>query len=1007
MDELMRAEVLRRAGFGPPATPTSAPLATTDNSPRNFAAAARSFAPNRAPRTLSNAPRTTIDSSLDQRMRERQIEEVRKKLDLAPLPQSTAHSATSGPLLAVPNEPGTRHKRPAPYELDAARKKAPSPLEEVVQHTTRILSRAHQRTLDAIDDTFYSIYNIITFNNDSVPAARRCHVAEPPAGTPRRASSGHVWSETSNAQRALALMVGGGKASMEGMGYALKCFHTWATMEKVPDHLRFPLHTEVAERYVQSLVGRYSSKTIKARITKLQAWHQYHNVKWEVDPACLVFPIKTAVTLQPHKKLKRDPLLSAHLKLVLPRLNLNNSFDLCFRAAVLVGHRGLLRTAEFLSKKTNPADHDRKRLMTASRVKKKVTATGVVVGLELHLPWDKVSKGQGAIATLLPIPDDPTCPVVALRDHLERNKVGPDEFTFTYTSSIGNRAGKRTMMTKDAFMKHLNYILVDLLKLDPLKGHSLRIGGATQMLMNGIPPMVVQAIGRWASDSFMVYWRHITAILSAQQMAHKIVDAPLLEDLYYQRYGSEQDVARVFIPDPFSPTPLVPIQDAPNASALDFFKPHPPSLSETSQELLLSIFSGLYSTKILPEVVLERNAALYSCVSSSATALSKMWPGYSSRTPSHPHHSYRFKKLQRSGAAKKSNDVGSRVKLAEDRLAVERSVQIGECPIAADALASFVVADVLSRRGVAFFPPLVKVVDPLIDRRFSRTSGDLASSPFTLPSSPPLNGSDLIAAQKRASASVLLPAIFSTISPRFPDTIKRIPGESQTTVLWLHKHSPFGQFAQLDSSVHQTDDANFDSAGQEQHKQQQHRSSSSQRGTSSQPFVRVVACAAQQLEPLGHPLREFRNTALHALMDSLPVMPTLSLPSLPSMPSFSFSTPSISCLGPDSSSSGDDSETERPPNTNGEKDIKDDPIKRLSGNVVVLGGYRGSILREAKTGKRIWIPLRVGFGLRKPDLSIGFSDEDELRSRETVVPGKMLMSVGGVIDLGKRLKDKL
>ncbi|KAK4702114.1 hypothetical protein P7C70_g4112, partial [Phenoliferia sp. Uapishka_3] len=533
--ELMRAEVLRRAGLLSAPAATTAPLATASSAPRNFAAPARTFAANRPSRPISNHPLTTIDVTLQARMRERQIEEVRKKLDLAPLPTAAVTPPPAQPLLAVPTDVGVRMKRQAPLAVDSARKKVPSPLESVVQQTTKFITAAHQRTLDVIDATFFSIYNIVTFNNDSVPSDKRCHIAEPPAGTARRASSGHVWSAESDAQRALALMVGGGKGDMSAMGYALKCFHTWATLERVPDHLRFPLHTEVAERYVHHLVGRFSSKTVKARISKLRAWHQYHNVKWEVDESCLIYPLKTATVLQPHKKLKRDPLLSVHLKLILPHLNLNNSFDLSFRAALLVGHRALLRTAEFLAKKTNPADHDPKRLMTASRIKKKVTAAGAVVGLELHLPWDKVSKAQGAIATLLPIDDDVTCPVTALRDHLERNSVTPDEFTFTYTSSLGPRKGKRTMLTKAAFMDRLNFILVNILGLKALKGHSLRIGGATQMLMNGIPPMVVQAIGRWASDSFMVYWRHVTAILAAQNMAHKIVDAPLLEDLYYVR----------------------------------------------------------------------------------------------------------------------------------------------------------------------------------------------------------------------------------------------------------------------------------------------------------------------------------------------------------------------------------------------------------------------------------------------------------------------------------------
>lgn len=114
-----------------------------------------------------------------------------------------------------------------------------------------------------------------------------------------------------------------------------------------------------------------------------------------------------------------------------------------------------------------------------------------------------------------------------------------------------------------------------------------------------------------------------------------------------------------------------------------------------------------------------------------------------------------------------------------------------------------------------------------------------------------------------------------------------------------------------------------------------------------------------------------QNTALHALMDSLPVMPTLSARSLPSFSFSAPSMPSIFCMTPNDSGSSEEDEAA----PQGEKEVKDDPLKRLTGNIVVLGGYRGSILRDAKTLKRIWIPLRVGFGLRKPDLAIGLTDE--------------------------------
>lgn len=60
---------------------------------------------------------------------------------------------------------------------------------------------------------------------------------------------------------------------------------------------------------------------------------------------------------------------------------------------------------------------------------------------------------------------------------------------------------------------------------------------------------------------------------------------------------------------------------------------------------------------------------------------------------------------------------------------------------------------------------------------------------------------------------------------------------------------------------------------------------------------------------------------------------------------------------------------------------KHDSFDKLQGlNVTMLGGYRGSILRDANTGRRLWVPLKVGFNVRKAELAIGLKEGDELKS---------------------------
>lgn len=78
----------------------------------------------------------------------------------------------------------------------------------------------------------------------------------------------------------------------------------------------------------------------------------------------------------------------------------------------------------------------------------------------------------------------------------------------------------------------------------------------------------------------------------------------------------------------------------------------------------------------------------------------------------------------------------------------------------------------------------------------------------------------------------------------------------------------------------------------------------------------------------------------------------------------------------------------------------------LEGNIVILGGYRGSILRDTKTHKRIWIPIKAGFNLRKINLLLGPSIDDEINAVKYIYPDGVLKNIGP-IDLCKALIKKL
>ena len=82
-------------------------------------------------------------------------------------------------------------------------------------------------------------------------------------------------------------------------------------------------------------------------------------------------------------------------------------------------------------------------------------------------------------------------------------------------------------------------------------------------------------------------------------------------------------------------------------------------------------------------------------------------------------------------------------------------------------------------------------------------------------------------------------------------------------------------------------------------------------------------------------------------------------------------------------------------------------LSQLEGDVVVLGGYRGSILRSAKAPHRqLWVPIKVGLNIRKVDLEVGIEEGSDERAKKKVIPGGMLTHIGPV-DISRRLFKRL
>lgn len=145
-------------------------------------------------------------------------------------------------------------------------------------------------------------------------------------------------------------------------------------------------------------------------------------------------------------------------------------------------------------------------------------------------------------------------------------------------------------------------------------------------------------------------------------------------------------------------------------------------------------------------------------------------------------------------------------------------------------------------------------------------------------------------------------------------------------------------------------------------------------------------------------VREQVNSRFKAIVDSFDT-PSFKLPSMPStlLSPLKKAEFSASELTLDTSRSSSMRTLKVP------RDPLDSVLEHLTGDLVILGGYRGSILRSAEPPHRqLWVPMKVGLKVRKVNLEVGLNPEDEENMEQSIIPSGMLKNIGPV-DISKRL----
>ncbi|KAF9455208.1 hypothetical protein BDZ94DRAFT_1316512 [Collybia nuda] len=228
------------------------------------------------------------------------------------------------------------------------------------------------------------------------------------------------------------------------------------------------------------------------------------NNTWNYDVTCF----SNSNYLCPSPNFAKRPLVTIEAMVALKAgLDLSNAFDAAVWAVVCIAFWSYCRLGELLIPSLNLFDNA-KHVSCASIPTSDHTLPNGTAYTTFHIPWTKTTAREGADISITSR-QHVCCPLAALRHHTSANILIPDTAPmFSFETADGAWAP----MTKPWFMSWCNDVWVAA-GFPDMPGHAFRIGGATELLLQGINPNIVATQGCWKSRAFLEYWWRIEVIL--------------------------------------------------------------------------------------------------------------------------------------------------------------------------------------------------------------------------------------------------------------------------------------------------------------------------------------------------------------------------------------------------------------------------------------------------------------------------------------------------------------
>lgn len=300
---------------------------------------------------------------------------------------------------------------------------------------------------------------------------------------------------------ARALAASWANSTLRNYNRGIATFARWCDDKGIPEACRLPACEDLLCEFAADSGGVRSGSSARNLLAGVRALHLYLGLPY-AGGIRLLQVLRGVENLRPaeSRRAARAPVTVELLCALARSLSPGSGFDAACFAAATAAFWCQARLGEFLS--DSASVHDPAKFPSRCNLGPPATAKG---SRSLHLPWTKTTRTAGA-SIVICRQVGPADPIAAMEYHLALNDMPPYFPLFAYTAN-----GSIIALTKKRFLDRCNSVWGALLSHE-LSGHCFRIGGTTELLLRGISPHVVKALGRWSSDAFLRYWRSTDAL---------------------------------------------------------------------------------------------------------------------------------------------------------------------------------------------------------------------------------------------------------------------------------------------------------------------------------------------------------------------------------------------------------------------------------------------------------------------------------------------------------------